>query len=160
MLRNEEFYRSSECCANLSILARAWCLGHSVTCLILQNVSLTKCYCIHYVICTGKPSTSIYSEDPDFVPTIFECAKRTEVQDQQKGARKRRCQENDGVKEMTVPCWRSISLKFLHLYYANKCMFHAHANHIVHWTLKKDLSERLIRTVICDRDLYVRHELR
>ena len=56
---------------------------------------LNKRYCIHYIICIGKPSRS--SEDPDFVPTIFECAKRTEVQDQQKVVRKRRCQENDGV---------------------------------------------------------------
>ena len=131
MLRNEAFYSSSECCANLSILAHAWCLGHSVTCLISQNVFLTKCYYIHCVICTGKPSRS--SDDPDFVPTIFQY-----TLNEPKYRMSKKWQEKDGVKKMTVSCWRSISLKFLHLYYANKCLFHAHAHHIVHWTLKKD----------------------
>ena len=36
---------------------------------------LTRCYCIPCAICTGKPSRS--SDDPDFVPTVFEYTKRT-----------------------------------------------------------------------------------
>ena len=52
---------------------------------------------IHYVICTGKPSRS--SDDPDFVPTIFQYTLNEPkyIQDEQKVARKRRCLENASV---------------------------------------------------------------
>ena len=53
---------------------------------------------LHCVICTGKPSRC--SDDPDFIPTIFEYTKRTEVQDQQKVARYHRLQKR-------LSSWRS-----------------------------------------------------
>ena len=106
MLRDEAFYRSSESYANLSILAHAWCLGHSVTCLILHNVFLTRCYYIHCVICTGKPSRS--SDDPDFVPTVFEYTKRTNAG----------CKNDIKLKKQMIslkyPVQQMISSKYYH----------------------------------------------